>query len=497
MSKNLQTKSVSVLPDRAGNVFKPQDVITFHISPNSVPVINPRETFLRFYCEITGNALANLDAAAAGSAIIETLQIYDGNNNTLLEEINDYAQYLSTHHHYHKTLGITNKRQLVEGESPNDSLNSVYFNMPSSAAELGSPLYRRVEICVPLYLSGVFYGNSFPSVATSGLIVRVYLTQAAKAIYAYSSTGYVDVAGQRFLNDAVVAAGATTAIDLSGATVAGELDATFANLPFQEGQTVNYKDTNGATQSAGTIIDIQEVGGKIKLSFSSFTVPVGGIAVGAAVWANRSSLSASYQLSNVELICGVIDPPKEYYSALQRKLNSNEGMELSIKSFNLYRNNVDSGQTATQVLIPTREARALSMVNTFVNPNFQLYTSSFKPELDTIQNYQYVLKDRNTPNRKVDVSRFNTANSWNATAIAELTKALDSAKVPVMSEDRNSSSFSIGRRLATEGYSCNIREHDVRLNLEFLNPTKNKIMNSNVYHIRRLNIRPNNVSIDF
>lgn len=61
MSKNLQTKSVSVLPDRAGNVFKPQDVVTFHISPNSVPVINPRETFLRFYCEITGNALAQLD----------------------------------------------------------------------------------------------------------------------------------------------------------------------------------------------------------------------------------------------------------------------------------------------------------------------------------------------------------------------------------------------------------------------------------------------------
>ena len=57
MSKNLQTKSVSVLPDRAGNVFKPQDVVTFHISPNSVPVINPRETFLRFYCEITGNVL--------------------------------------------------------------------------------------------------------------------------------------------------------------------------------------------------------------------------------------------------------------------------------------------------------------------------------------------------------------------------------------------------------------------------------------------------------
>ena len=62
------------------------------------------------------------------------------------------------------------------------------------------------------------------------------------------------------------------------------------------------------------LIDIQEVGGKIQLSFDSFTVPVGGIPVGAAVWANRSSLSASYQLSNVELICGVIDPPKEYYS---------------------------------------------------------------------------------------------------------------------------------------------------------------------------------------
>ena len=496
MSKNLQTKSVSVLPDRAGNVFKPQDVVTFHISPNSVPVINPRETFLRFYCEITGNALAQLDERAAGSAVIETLQVYT-KDMTLLEEINDYSQYLATHHHYHKTLGISNKRQLVEGQSPNDSLNSVYFNMPSSASQLGSPLYRRVEICVPLYLSGVFYGSSFPSVATSGLIVKIYLSQAAKAIFAYSQTGYVDSPLQRFLNDSAIAAGAQTTIDLSGSTAATELDANFATFPLQEGQKVYYKDTTGTTQSAGDIIDIQEVGGKIQLIFDSFTVPAGGIAVGAAVWGEITSLSASYQLTNVELICGVIDPPKEYYSALQRKLNSDEGMELSIKSFNLYRNNVDSGQTATQVLIPTREARALSMVNTFVNPNYTLHTSSFKPELDTIQNYQYVLKDQNTPNRKVDVSRFNTANSWNATAIAELTKALDSAKVPVMSEDKNSSSFSIGRRLATDGYSCNIREHDVRLNLEFSNPTKNKIMNSNVYHIRRLNIRPNNVTVEF
>ena len=158
---------------------------------------------------------------------------------------------------------------------------------------------------------------------------------------------------------------------------------------------------------------------------------------------------------------------------------------------------MDAGQTVTQVLVPTTEERALSIVETFINPNFSFTTSSYLPSIDTFENYQYVLRNKNVPNQRVDCSRYSSVipDDWNAQQIAELTKALDRAKVAVMREDSNKEHFCIGRRLATDGYSCDIKNNDVRVNLQFRSPTVNKLMNSRVYHIRKLQIKPGNVNV--
>ena len=179
----ISTSSISVLSERGGNVYNPEDVITFHVNANEVPLLNSKETFLRFYVEMVGNCKAQLDSRAAASAVIESITIMTGDESTTLEEIDDYATYLATHHHYNSTLGLRNKRAVEEGQSPNDDLNSVYFNMPTSGAQLGQPLYRKVECLVPLYLSGVLYGSkAFPVAATSGIVVKIYLSSAKKAI---------------------------------------------------------------------------------------------------------------------------------------------------------------------------------------------------------------------------------------------------------------------------------------------------------------------------
>ena len=106
-------------------------------------------------------------------------------------------------------------------------------------------------------------------------------------------------------------------------------------------------------------------------------------------------------------------------------MSSDGGLAMDIQTFNLYRNNVDAGQTATQVLIPSTEERALSMVQTFINPNFSLTTSSYLPEIDTIQNYQYVIKNKNVPNLKVDCSRYSnaTADDWNSIQVSRSYKS--------------------------------------------------------------------------
>ena len=108
-----------------------------------------------------------------------------------------------------------------------------------------------------------------------------------------------------------------------------------------------------------------------------------------------------------------------------------------------------------------------------------------------------MIKNKNIPNLKVDCSRYSNAtpDDWNAQQVAEATKALDKAKVSVMREDSNKEHFCIGRRLATDGYSCDIKNNDVRLNLQYTAPTVNKLMNSRVYHIRNLQIKPGAVQV--
>ena len=75
------------MPERAGNVFKAEDVITFHLSANEIPLLNSKETFLRFYVEMTGNCKCQLDSRAAASAVIESMTILTGDQSTTLEEI--------------------------------------------------------------------------------------------------------------------------------------------------------------------------------------------------------------------------------------------------------------------------------------------------------------------------------------------------------------------------------------------------------------------------
>ena len=110
---------------KEGNIYNPEDVITFHVNANEVPLLNSKVTFLRFYVEMVGNCKAQLDSRAAASAVIESITIMTGDESTTLEEIDDYATYLATHHHYNSTLGLRNKRA-VEGQSPNDDLKCLF-----------------------------------------------------------------------------------------------------------------------------------------------------------------------------------------------------------------------------------------------------------------------------------------------------------------------------------------------------------------------------------
>lgn len=80
--------------------------------------------------------------------------------------------------------------------------------------------------------------------------------------------------------------------------------------------------------------------------------------------------------------------------------------------------------------------------------------------------------------------------------LGETTKCLRRC-FPVRTECENGKHFTIGREVAKQNYSNNLRDNDVRLNMFFLNPAVNKMLSSNIYHTRRLTITDNNIKVDF
>jgi hypothetical protein len=501
---NINTKDVSITTDRQID-YVAENVANITISPSEVPMIHGKESFLRFNVMLSGNAKAMLDDAAGGVSVLERVEIWDGNQQALIENVRDYAQLAATRHHYENTSSMDAMGQILEGYSPNDSLDSIYFDMPTSTGEMGQTLFKKVEIVVPLRMTSTLYQKVFPCVATRGLIVRLYFSRDIKAIRAYTATGFSSATDEAFALQVAVPTSATTEIKLSKLAApspnpvpAGQIRALAngSNVPYVVGSNIVFENTAGNPETAGVITAMSQDISSVILTVASFTPAVGG-ALNAKVWATTSNIDVKYTVSNMELIANVVQPQRGYYDSLMKKMKSDGGVVIDYNSWSQKLNNVNKNESTTSQLIDCVEARGCSIVNNFYDPNYSFSQNDMKPIIDNLQNYQFILNNVLTPNRKVDTSRFSTTGlDWNAVALGETTKALRRC-FPVRTECENGKHFTLGRECAKQSYSCNLRDSDVRLNMFFLNPAVNKMLSSNIYHTRRLTITDNNIKVDF
>ena len=72
-------------------------------------------------------------------------------------------------------------------------------------------------------------------------------------------------------------------------------------------------------------------------------------------------------VSDVELVVSVVEPAGAYFDAMVSRLQSKSGLEMDIKSFNLYRSNLYQNQTKSQQLLPTTEYRARAVLQSQLN----------------------------------------------------------------------------------------------------------------------------------
>jgi hypothetical protein len=400
-----------------------------------------------------------------------------------------------------------------------------------------------VQVILPMYLSGVLYASkkAFPLSAVGGLDIRIHTHSAQRALVglrtctgfglplpasvypavggAGNGTGLTNSTFSIFnyivggVPAAAVAVGNVVSgliLDLptdGGPAGSGMNPLTAANgtgCPFVVGEELIYVSNTPANVVCGPITSIQNTAGRIQLNFANLAAAVAASAqhnrgyVDTISAAGANAWDAEYQIQDVQFIVGTIQTGAGYLEAMNRKVSSKAGLSLEYPSWNLYRNNIEVGVQATSIYVPCTANRAKSII---VNPmpilSETIAHSNFSPVTDGISSYQFIQKNTLVPDRKVPVDRFNIGNTaelggWNIRALKEIQHACQATNWTCRNLCEVSDRFTIGRQLARPGHSFDANENPLRLNLEFYQavPVAQKLVHSNVLHLRRLIVTP-------
>ena len=527
---SIETVSRSIMSVRNSN-YGPEDVIDVLITPEECSLLNSSETTIRFLINMIAprgkpdvNTCSQLDGLAGGYAVFDTIQIFSGSDqNTLLEQLDNVNDFMSMYQHYSQTPGMNNFWTLTAGKCPNNSNSSLYYNQVGAVGDFKP---KPVECVLKLPMSGILGGDGklFPCVLTGGLRIRISLSSAAKSVSLYlPATGRLNPrdpppaigAGVASPPDdtcyalatAIVGQGQEIQIDIkdeAAAAVPTTVSGFTANTcPVKKGQQIYYRTTAGANALAGTVDEVTFVGGNICRIILDNFIPGGAAAPDAFVWIEQDSCTSSWTMSEFEILTSCAEPDPGTLKSMMAKAQAEGGLAIDYPSYNLIRDNLNSGISNPQVNVLASEKRALSLLQTPINPNYILADSAFKPVGDGAQFYQYNISNRLTPNRQVAIDKVAgpTELEFNAVHGSELEKALHRGGIVPRYQCNNNAFFSIGRALSKEGHSFDANNHSIRLNLMYSTAAGdnqvNKLLLSQIRHIRRAIITTENVSVDF
>jgi hypothetical protein len=497
-----------------------------------------------------------LDSHIGAQALIRDIRIHDGSNNALLEEIVGYNVATMLKYDYHCNDSLRNKRALTEGAggrvTPHGQLGTrqswqnshkmgYVVNDEEGATREGAlknASYTNVKVCLPLN-TGIFQNDKvFPSMLTNGLRIQILLEDADKVCrmlegvmlkrkaklnpFFHSSNGSLTNTSGSMVNG-------TDYTTMFITQDNGYLDP--ASVPFSVGERIALvKVSDGshvATTPNITISKIEFVSGfnLIKLTTNAFTptttvntnISASHILVSQSV-EGQSTYNMTYEVSDVDLVLQTLDMGANYESDMLRRMREGGTINYDFLSMTNYRYSQLSTDLVAQIQLPIENRRMKSVIciptDSSVYTNKQILQASGTYEItsgefqdrpglagisDNIQSYQFTYAGRLQPSRLVDCSKTSSKTSVSQQALIELEKALTSAGISGQSMLEFNNNFVIGRAVAVQGGVYDARNRQFSLNVNYTGasaPTKNKLWNNFVFHIRRMVISGDSISVE-
>jgi len=201
MSDKFVAKSVIVFDEKRSNYTKGQE-IRIKIPATSCPVVSSRDTYLRFKVklshsenEVDARMPMILNSQIGGASLIRTLSIYAMKDNTLIEQIDNYALLAYLQAYYGDSDNDKDIKALTEGAVSNkEKLRNPFYETRVDTGNGNSHEivgYKDVEICLPLKLSGLLspdaFNASLPVVALGGIEVRILLENDVRKIIQFAT----------------------------------------------------------------------------------------------------------------------------------------------------------------------------------------------------------------------------------------------------------------------------------------------------------------------
>ncbi len=259
--------------------------------------------------------------------------------------------------------------------------------------------------------------------------------------------------------------------------------------PFLKGQKLLLRSKDDGDKMTPEIKSIVSSGNKVKIFFKEDWLPDAGEFLTAtrseAIVHSETPDDITYSLQNMSMDLTVITPPPSYIEALMRAIQSPQGLNYSINTFELIRTNAQAGETITQCSLPFTNVYGrgiLSIPNKPAGRNFKHITHADIVKDIHPTSYYYMYNGVKHPPLGVDTEKFRAGidssedpgsrtYSLSQELINEQQKAFEYTLDKVRSLQAYSNGFQdrtffFGKNLGVLNTTFNVRDSNLQLIVE-------------------------------
>ena len=320
------------------------------------------------------------------------------------------------------------------------------------------------------------------------------------------------------------------------------------NCPFVVGEAISFAE-DGSTGSSATFT--KKVGGaagipliasinasasasggagliEIVLDQDYLLASADSVKVGAwhvvseSVIGEATSYDATYKLSNVEMILNELDMGASYEASMLKKMRDGGSMGLDVLSVTNYKYSQLANDVVANIRLGLEQSRARAVIclptdstnyssknrisangtyNIVGAANGMLSSNSTRTGLvgvsDFLTSYQFYYNGKLNPSRAVSTAKTSSKVSIDAQPLIENEKSLVQSEIPARSFESFNNNFFVSRALGLNNgvYDARGSDFNLQVNYQGTAPTKNKLWMNYVYHLRRINIKGDQISV--